>query len=122
MISRSVRKEMLYGTQARRERSVANHVPYTRHVDDKVLRTKDGLLLSIIKLEGFCFETADMVQINAKLEGRNTILRSQPVCSLWPHAQTAFYTGFRGQFSQWVRRRIEPALHGAAARAPHVHQ
>lgn len=99
MISRLVRKEMPFGAHATRERSVAAHIPYTRHVDDKVLRTKDGLLLSVLKLEGFCFETADMAQINAKLEGRNTILRSLG------NSRFAVY-------GHLLRRRLVPTLGG----------
>lgn len=99
MTSRLVRKEMRFGAQAKRERSVATHVPYARHVDDTVLRTKDGLLLSTLKLDGFCFETADMAQINGKLEGRNTILRSLG------SSRYAVY-------GHMIRRRLEPKLEG----------
>lgn len=99
MMSRLVRREMRYGAQAKRERPVSAHVPYARHVDDTVLRTKDGLLLSILKLEGFCFETADMAQINGKLEGRNTILRSLG------NSRFAVY-------GHMIRRRLEPCLEG----------
>ncbi|WP_027232979.1 VirB4 family type IV secretion system protein [Phyllobacterium sp. UNC302MFCol5.2] len=99
MMSRAVRKEMRYGAQATRERSVAAHVPYTRHVDDTTLRTKDGLLLSVLKVEGFCFETADMAQINGKLEGRNTILRTLG------NSRYAVY-------GHMIRRRLEPKLDG----------
>jgi type IV secretion system protein VirB4 len=99
MMSPLVRKEMRFGPQAKRERSVAAHVPYARHVDDSVLRTKDGLLLSVIKLDGFCFETADMAQINGKLEGRNTILRSLG------SSRYAVY-------GHMIRRRLQPKLGG----------
>ncbi|MDR6634645.1 type IV secretion system protein VirB4 [Phyllobacterium sp. 1468] len=99
MMSPLVRKEMRFGAQAKRERSVATHVPYARHVDDTVLRTKDGLLLCMLKLDGFCFETADMAQINGKLEGRNTILRSLG------SSRYAVY-------GHMIRRRLEPKLEG----------
>jgi type IV secretion system protein VirB4 len=94
-----VRNEMRYGAVGHRERSVAAHIPYTRHVDDTTLRTKDGYLLCFIKLEGFCFETADMEEINGKLEGRNTILRSLG------SSRFAIY-------GHMLRRRIEPKLDG----------
>jgi type IV secretion system protein VirB4 len=99
MMSRLVRKEMRYGVQASRERSVAAHIPYTRHVDDTTLRTKDGLLLSILKVEGFCFEMADVAEINGKLEGRNTILRTLG------NSRFAVY-------GHMIRRRLEPRLDG----------
>lgn len=99
MISSLTRRELHFGKQARRERFVSEHIPYTRHVNDTVLRTKDGFLLSILKLDGFCFETADMAHINGKLEGRNTILRSLgnsrfAVCG------------------HMIRRHLEPTLDG----------
>lgn len=99
MISRLVCKEMSVGADARLERKVAAHVPYTRHVDDTTLRTKDGLLLSVLKLDGFCFETADMAEINGKLEGRNTILRTLG------NSRFAVY-------GHMIRRRLEPRLDG----------
>lgn len=99
MISRLVRKEMRFGSDAKRERSVAAHIPYSRHVDDTTLRTKDGLLVSVLKLDGFCFETADMAEINGKLEGRNTILRTLG------NSRFAVY-------GHMVRRRLEPELDG----------
>ncbi|MGH6859452.1 MAG: type VI secretion protein, partial [Phyllobacterium sp.] len=99
MMSRLVRSQMRFGRKAARERSAAAHVPYTRHVDDTVLRTRDGLLLSTLKLDGFCFETADMAQINGRLEGRNTILRSLG------NSRFAVY-------GHMIRRRLEPRLEG----------
>ncbi|MGN8119778.1 VirB4 family type IV secretion/conjugal transfer ATPase [Labrys sp. 22185] len=92
-------KQMTYGSHARREKGVAAHIPYTRHVTENVLGTRDGLLLSIIRLEGYCFETADMALINNKLENRNTILRGlgssrYAICG------------------HLIRRRIRPELEG----------
>lgn len=99
MTAASVSKEMRYGAAAKRERSVAQHIPYSRHVDEHILRTKDGLLLSIIRLEGFCFETADMAEVNAKLEHRNTLLKTLG------NSRYAAY-------GHIVRRRIKPKLDG----------
>ncbi|QND54379.1 VirB4 family type IV secretion/conjugal transfer ATPase (plasmid) [Phyllobacterium sp. 628] len=99
MTTRPIRKEMRFGDAAKRERSVANHIPYTRHVDDTVLRTKDGLLVSVLKLDGFCFETADMAQLNGKLEGRNTILR-------------ALGSSRYAVYGHMIRRRIKPGIDG----------
>ena len=76
MVARAILDEMRYGAASRRERPVSSHLPYTRHVDDQTLRTKDGYLVTVLKLDGFCFETADMAHINNKLEGRNDILRT----------------------------------------------
>ncbi|MGL4528739.1 MAG: VirB4 family type IV secretion/conjugal transfer ATPase [Aestuariivirga sp.] len=67
--------ELTFGSVARREEPVASHIPYSRHVDDQTLKTRDGLYLSVLKLDGFCFETADMAEINARLATRNILLR-----------------------------------------------
>lgn len=99
MVARAILDEMRYGAAARRERPVSSHVPYSRHVDDQTLRTKDGLLLTVLKLDGFCFETADMAEINLKLEGRNDILRM-------------LGTSRYAVYGHLVRREIEPELDG----------
>jgi type IV secretion system protein VirB4 len=99
MTTKPVSREMRFGAAAARERSLATHIPYTRHIDDTVLRTKDGLLVSVLKLDGFCFETADMAQLNGKLEGRNTILRSLG------SSRYAVY-------GHMIRRAIKPGLDG----------
>ncbi|MCX8282152.1 VirB4 family type IV secretion system protein [Phyllobacterium sp. 0TCS1.6C] len=100
MISPGVRSQMRFGSVGARERSVAAHIPYLRHVEDSVLRTKDGMLVSFLKLDGFCFETADMADINGRLEGRNTILR-------------ALGSSRYAVYGHLVRRRLEPELGGS---------
>ena len=76
MPARALWNEMTYGAIARRERPVAWHIPYTRHVDDLVLKTEDDMVLTIFKLDGYCFETADISEINNRLMGRNDIIRT----------------------------------------------
>ena len=63
------------GQVALNEKSYAEFVPYTRHVDPHTVATKDGYLLQIIKLEGFSFETADQDLINLLKLQRNNVLR-----------------------------------------------
>jgi len=75
MVSRALLDEMTFGAVARRERPVSSHIPYTRHVDDITVRTANGLLISTLKLEGYCFETADMSEINARMMARNDLVR-----------------------------------------------
>ena len=69
------KQQMSLGTLARREESVSRFIPYTRHVDETTLKTKDGYLLKIIKVEGMPFETADQVDINHRKHIRATFLR-----------------------------------------------
>jgi type IV secretion system protein VirB4 len=76
MVARALLDELTFGAASRRERPVATHIPYSRHVDDHVLKTRDGLLLTVLKLEGYSFETADMSEINARLLGRNDVIRT----------------------------------------------
>ncbi len=75
MVARALLTEMTFGTAASRERPLGIHIPYARHVDDRTIRTKTGLLLTTLKLEGYCFETADMSEINARMMARNDLVR-----------------------------------------------
>lgn len=47
-----------------------------RHIDDTTLETRDGLLLRTIRLEGFLFETADVEELNYRVELRDAMLRA----------------------------------------------
>lgn len=100
MINASLRRSLKYGQIAAREKSAAKHIPYARHVDGEILKTKDGLLVGFLQLEGFCFETADMAEINARLSGRNSVIR------MLGSSRYAIY-------GHIIRRRIEPALDGS---------
>jgi type IV secretion system protein VirB4 len=76
MVARALLDELTYGAVSRRERPVASHIPYTRHVDDNIIKTRDGLVLTVLKLDGYSFETSDMSEVNARLLGRNDIVRT----------------------------------------------
>ncbi|GLS18036.1 type VI secretion protein [Labrys miyagiensis] len=75
-LAKNVRTSLAYGAELGREAKVADHVPYTRHVDERTLRTKDGMLVQILKIEGFCHDTADYSTIDQMAEYRNTFLRA----------------------------------------------
>ncbi|UXS05571.1 VirB4 family type IV secretion/conjugal transfer ATPase [Agrobacterium tumefaciens] len=98
-MQRAVRQDMRFGTEIGRERSVSHHIPYTRHVDEQTLRTKDSTFLSVIKLDGFCHQTADQEDIDMEAASRNTLLRSL--------ADSRFAV-----YSHIVRRRIPPKIEG----------
>ncbi|SEF13277.1 type IV secretion system protein VirB4 [Rhizobiales bacterium GAS191] len=87
------------GREMARERAIAEHVPYTRHVDDQTLRTKDGHLVTILKFDGFCFQTADQDDINLRHEARNTLVKGLN--------DSRF-----GLYSHIVRREVHPELEG----------
>ncbi len=76
MIARALHNELSFGAVSRRERPLSVHIPYARHVNDRVIRTDDGVLLTTLKLDGFCFETADMSDINVRLLARNDLIRT----------------------------------------------
>ena len=99
MIARAIAHELRFGKAARRERPIAHHVPYTRHVDDATLGTKDGRLLATIKLDGFCFQTADQSEVNLRHGVRNTIFRALGSSRFQVYAHI-------------VRREVRPELAG----------
>ncbi len=72
----AIRNELTFGAISYREKPVATHIPYTRHYDDNIIKTADGYLLNVVKIEGFSFETADISDINAKLLARNDLIRT----------------------------------------------
>ena len=76
MVARALLDELTFGAVSRRERPVASHIPYTRHIDDHVVKTRDGLVMTTLKLEGYSFETADISEINARLLARNDLVRT----------------------------------------------
>jgi type IV secretion system protein VirB4 len=100
MVQAAIATTLGFGQIAAREKSVAAHVPYLRHVNDQTLRTKDGLFLSTIKLDGFCFQTADLSDINQRLATRNTLVRAMN------DSRFAIY-------SHIIRREVHPEIGGA---------
>jgi type IV secretion system protein VirB4 len=41
-----------------------------------MLKTKDGHHLMVIKVGGYCFQTADQAEIDMRLSARNTLIRA----------------------------------------------
>lgn len=60
---------------ARREALVGDRLPYSHHADFETLLTRDGLLMQVIRLDGFAFETADDDELNYRKQIRETLLR-----------------------------------------------
>ncbi|EIM26521.1 VirB4 family type IV secretion/conjugal transfer ATPase [Microvirga lotononidis] len=101
-VNKAVRPLLSFGAVASREKKIADMLPYLRHVDDQTIRTKDGMLMSFVKFDGFCFQTADQADINLKLEGRNTFVR-------------ALNDSRFAVYSHIIRREIRPTLDGKFA-------
>ncbi len=70
------RKSTKHGRTAAQESPVAAFLPYTRHVDDTTIATKDGFIFQVIALDGISFETADQSTLNHLKTVRNTLWRS----------------------------------------------
>ena len=98
-MDRAVRKDLRFGAEIGREKPVSVHIPYLRHIDEESLRTKDGMLLSVIKLDGFCHQTADQEIIDVEATARNTLIRAL--------ADSRFAV-----YSHIIRRRIPPKIEG----------
>jgi type IV secretion system protein VirB4 len=94
---RALQDQMSFGAVSRRERSVSSHLPYLRHVDDFIVKSKSGLLMNFIKLEGFSFQTADWSSINVRMLGRNDLVRTLG------NSRFALY-------SHIIRREVEPTI------------
>ncbi len=75
MVSRTLTSELVHGKIAANEADASVHIPYTRHVDDYTLATKNGYYVQFLKVDGFSFETADQIDVNARKEARATMLR-----------------------------------------------
>ncbi|QRM32747.1 VirB4 family type IV secretion/conjugal transfer ATPase [Microvirga sp. VF16] len=98
-VNKAVRPLLSFGAVAAREKTIAEMLPYLRHVDEQTIRTKDGMLMSFVKFDGFCFQTADQADINLKLEGRNTFVR-------------ALNDSRFAVYSHIIRREIQPTIDG----------
>jgi type IV secretion system protein VirB4 len=73
--------------RARRERSASEHVPYTAHVAETVVRTMRGDYLLAFRLGGASFESADDATLNIWHERLNVLWRNlaTPQVALWTH-------------------------------------
>ncbi|MCR2834753.1 VirB4 family type IV secretion/conjugal transfer ATPase [Parerythrobacter lacustris] len=59
-----------------REAPAGAHLPYARHLDERTIETRDGLLMQTIRLGGLLFETADSDELNYRAELRDAMLRT----------------------------------------------
>ena len=98
-LAKHILNSMTFGRTDAREASVAQHVPYMRHVEEDMLKTKEGHFMMVVKVGGFCFQTADQVEIDMRLSSRNTIVRSMNDSrfAVWSHI---------------VRREVTPEIGG----------
>src|SRR6516165_4482329 len=71
----------------RRERTADEHIPYTAHVADAIVRTRYGDYLQAFRLGGASFESADDEQLNTWHERLNVLWRNlcSPHLAVWTH-------------------------------------
>ncbi|TIR28935.1 MAG: VirB4 family type IV secretion/conjugal transfer ATPase [Mesorhizobium sp.] len=71
-----VREELGFGKVANKERPMATHIPYLRHVSNTVVALENGALLCVIKLDGLFFQTEDQAELNMRSVVQNTMIRA----------------------------------------------
>ena len=67
---------MNFSSLFQKEAQVGDRLPYSRHLNDITLVSRNGYLLQFIQLDGFAFETADTEELNQRLLLRDTMFRS----------------------------------------------
>jgi type IV secretion system protein VirB4 len=60
---------------APREAPIGERLPYLGHIDNVTLRTRKGLLMQVLQLQGFPFETVSDEELNYRKTVRETLLR-----------------------------------------------
>jgi type IV secretion system protein VirB4 len=84
---------------APKEAFIGDRLPYAGHLDEVTVRTRDGLLIQVLHLRGFPFETQPDEELNYRKSVRETLLRGAASSRL------AIY-------HHVVRRRVSPQFHG----------
>ena len=84
------------------EKSFSAMVPYTYHYDDNTVLTKNNEMMSVIKLEGFAFQTADDEDVDCKKTLRNNLFKGMAAdgLSLCVHTIRRKFSAFpEGEFN-----------------------
>ncbi|UCI10723.1 VirB4 family type IV secretion system protein [Mesorhizobium sp. B1-1-8] len=94
-----IAEELGFGRQRRREKPMASHVPYMRHVARTVIGLESGALVSVIRLDGLFFQTEDQAELNMRASVQNTMIRAlgSSRYSLW---------------STIIRKQVVPSIGG----------
>src|SRR5471032_1802051 len=104
---------------AGREVPVADFIPFSSHVSDHVIRTREGDYVRAWKMAGIAFETADPADILVRHEGFNQLVRSLPGghVGLWSHrlrrrVTDHFATSYDNRFCQELATRYYASFAG----------
>jgi type IV secretion system protein VirB4 len=99
-----------------KEKSFASMLPYKYHYDDHTILTKNNQFISVIKVDGFSFETADDEDLENKKMLRNNLFKGMAGSglSIYFHTIRRKYSAFpEGEFKniftdmlnrQWKQR------------------
>jgi type IV secretion system protein VirB4 len=101
----------------RRELSASHHIPYLAPISDHLVKTAQGDLVQVFRLNGASFECTDEVELNRWHERLNLLWRnvSTPNLALWTHLirrravspkLRELGTGFAAQLEQRYRSRL----------------
>ncbi|WP_118181173.1 VirB4 family type IV secretion/conjugal transfer ATPase [Paraburkholderia phosphatilytica] len=104
---------------AKREVPLADFVPFSSHVSEHVIRTREGDYLRVWKIAGIAFEAADPADILVRHESFNQLVRSLPGghIGLWSHRlrrrmTDRFSTPYPDAFCQELARRYYAGFEG----------
>lgn len=98
-----------------KEASAGLHLPYARHVDERTIETRDGMLMQTICLSGLLFETADTDELNYRAELRDAMLRAvgSSRLSLWHHVvRRKASVGLAGGYADDFSRKLDELWRG----------
>ena len=82
---------------ASKEAAIGDRLPYARHVNETTIQTREGLLIQVLRLEGFPFETVDNEELSYRKQVRESLYRGAA------NSRLAIYHHI-------VRRRVTPEL------------
>ena len=66
-LAKHILRSLTFGAIEAKEAAIAKHIPYLRHIEEQIVKTKDGHFLMVVKIGGFCFQTADQADIDMRL-------------------------------------------------------
>lgn len=104
-------------SKANHELSASTNIPYTAHVDERVVKTKAGDYVQAFRLTGASFESADDEDINTWHERLNVLWRNlgSDQVALWSHIvrgrehaadSTQILDGFAGELDAHYQQRV----------------
>ncbi|MGF6479565.1 VirB4 family type IV secretion/conjugal transfer ATPase [Paraburkholderia sp. JPY419] len=104
---------------ANREVPLAGYIPYSTHVSDHIIKTREGDYLQVWKIAGIAFEAADPADILARHDGLNQFVRGLAGghVAVWSHrlrrrVSDRFPTEYRNRFCEELATRYYASFAG----------